>query len=168
MPEHAAAAPVAPCGSAARLRRARRRTGLDLVPSGEPNRVPRRITARYPGHLIHVDVKKAGYPMLVAGHPHWWLAVHGRGSNQHRATDRATRPVPAHTGHGGVRKTTNVVVELSAELPSVARPFGQRKTRRSSSVRRANEEYESEEGRPLCRLRRRYDRDPKLVMARRA
>ena len=31
-----------------------------LDPDGENNRAPGRITARYPGHMIHVDVKKVG------------------------------------------------------------------------------------------------------------
>ena len=35
-----------------------RRRHLD--PTGESNRPPRRITARYPGHMVHLDVKKAG------------------------------------------------------------------------------------------------------------
>jgi transposase InsO family protein len=56
----------------------------DLDPTGESNRTARRITARYPGHMIHVDVKKVGRIPDGGG----WR-VHGRGSAQHRATDRA-------------------------------------------------------------------------------
>jgi transposase InsO family protein len=56
----------------------------DLDPTGESNRRPGRITARYPGHMIHVDVKKVGRIPDGGG----WR-VHGRGSEQHRATDRA-------------------------------------------------------------------------------
>ena len=56
----------------------------DLDPTGEPNRRPGRITARYPGHMIHVDVKKVGRIPDGGG----WRA-HGRGSGQHRATGRA-------------------------------------------------------------------------------
>ncbi len=59
-----------------------RRRHLD--PDGTMNRVRRRITARYPGHMIHLDVKKAGRIPDGGG----WRA-HGRGSDQHRATDRA-------------------------------------------------------------------------------
>jgi transposase InsO family protein len=56
----------------------------DLDPTGEPNRAARPITARYPGHMIHVDVKKVGRIPDGGG----WR-VHGRGSDQHRATGRA-------------------------------------------------------------------------------
>lgn len=57
--------------------------GLD--PTGENNRKPAgKIIARYPGHMIHVDVKKVGRIPDGGG----WRA-HGRGSDQHRAGDRA-------------------------------------------------------------------------------
>lgn len=56
----------------------------DLDPTGESNRTARRIVARYPGHMIHLDVKKVGRIPEGGG----WR-VHGRGSDQHRATDRA-------------------------------------------------------------------------------
>lgn len=56
----------------------------DLDPDGSNNRQPGRIIARYPGHMIHVDVKKVGRIPDGGG----WRA-HGRGSDQHRATDRA-------------------------------------------------------------------------------
>ena len=59
-----------------------RRQHLD--PCGESNRPPRRITARYPGHMVHLDVKKVGRIPDGGG----WRA-HGRESDQHRATDRA-------------------------------------------------------------------------------
>jgi transposase InsO family protein len=65
----------------ARLGLNRRR---DLDPAGEPNRRGRRIIARYPGHMIHVDVKKVGRIPDGGG----WRS-HGRGSAQHRASDRA-------------------------------------------------------------------------------
>src|SRR5918993_794528 len=32
----------------------------DLDPDGQVNRTARRITARYPGHMVHIDVKKVG------------------------------------------------------------------------------------------------------------
>ena len=41
-----------------------------LDPSGELNRVPRRITARHPGHMVHVDVKKVGRMTALAEFPH--------------------------------------------------------------------------------------------------
>jgi len=59
-----------------------RRAHLD--PDGAPNRRPGKITARYPGHMIHVDVKKVGRIPDGGG----WRA-HGRGSAQHRAARRA-------------------------------------------------------------------------------
>jgi transposase InsO family protein len=56
----------------------------DLDPSGASNRVIRRIVARWPGHMVHLDVKKVGRIPDGGG----WR-VHGRGSDQHRAADRA-------------------------------------------------------------------------------
>jgi len=65
----------------ARLGISRRR---DLDPDGESNRAPGKITARYPGHMIHVDVKKVGRIPDGGG----WRA-HGRGSDADRAAGRA-------------------------------------------------------------------------------
>ncbi len=56
----------------------------DLDPDGSSNRRPGKITARYPGHMIHLDVKKVGRIPAGGG----WRA-HGRGSAQARATARA-------------------------------------------------------------------------------
>jgi transposase len=55
-----------------------------IDPSGEPNRAPGTITARWPGHMVHLDVKKVGRIPDGGG----WR-IHGRGSRQHRAVDRA-------------------------------------------------------------------------------
>ena len=55
-----------------------------LDPSGAVNRMPRRIVARYPGHMLHLDVKKVGWIPDGGG----WRA-HGRDSAQHRAAGRA-------------------------------------------------------------------------------
>jgi transposase InsO family protein len=55
-----------------------------LDPTGETNRTPARITARYPGHMIHLDVKKVGAIPDGGG----WRA-HGKDSAQHRAAQRA-------------------------------------------------------------------------------
>jgi transposase InsO family protein len=55
-----------------------------LDADGEPLRAPGKITARYPGHMIHVDVKKVGRIPDGGG----WR-VHGRDSAQQRAADRA-------------------------------------------------------------------------------
>lgn len=65
-----------------------RRLGLHrldwLDADGEPLRAPGKITARYPGHMIHLDVKKVGRIPDGGG----WFA-HGRDSEQHKAADRA-------------------------------------------------------------------------------
>lgn len=56
-----------------------------LDPDGSANRRPsKRIVARYPGHMVHLDVKKAGRIPDGGG----WRA-HGRGSEQARAAQRA-------------------------------------------------------------------------------
>ncbi|CQD16638.1 putative transposase [Mycolicibacterium conceptionense] len=55
-----------------------------LHPNGESNRQPGRITARWPGHMIHLDVKKVGRIPDGGG----WR-IHGRDSAQNRAADRA-------------------------------------------------------------------------------
>ena len=59
-----------------------RRRWLDV--DGEPLRQPGRIIARYRGHMVHLDVKKVGRIPDGGG----WR-THGRGSDQHRAVDRA-------------------------------------------------------------------------------
>jgi transposase InsO family protein len=59
-----------------------RRRWLDV--DGEPLRTPAKITARCRGHMVHLDVKKVGRIPDGGG----WR-VHGRGSDQHRAVDRA-------------------------------------------------------------------------------
>jgi len=56
----------------------------DLDPDGSTNRVTGKIVARFPGHMVHIDVKKVGRIPDGGGH-----RVHGRGSHQHRAGDRA-------------------------------------------------------------------------------
>jgi transposase InsO family protein len=55
-----------------------------LDPTGESNREPGKITARWPGHMVHLDVKKVGRIPDGGG----WR-VHGRNSDQHKAADRA-------------------------------------------------------------------------------
>ena len=59
-----------------------RRRWLDV--DGEPLRQPGKIVARYRGHMVHLDVKKVGRIPDGGG----WRA-HGRGSDQHKANDRA-------------------------------------------------------------------------------
>ena len=55
-----------------------------LDPDGQVNRTPGRIHARWPGHMVHVDIKKFGRIPDGGG----WRA-HGRGSTQALAGDRA-------------------------------------------------------------------------------
>lgn len=56
-----------------------------LDPDGSANRRPsKRIVARYSGHMVHLDVKKVGRIPDGGG----WR-VHGRGSEQARAAQRA-------------------------------------------------------------------------------
>lgn len=61
-----------------------RRLGLNqrrhLDTDGTPTRTPGRIVARYPGHMVHIDVKKVGRIREGGG---WW--AHGRGSAQDKA-----------------------------------------------------------------------------------
>ena len=51
----------------------------DLDPTGESNRTVGTITARFPGHMLHLDVKKVGQIPAGGG---WRL--HGRGSKRAR------------------------------------------------------------------------------------
>jgi transposase InsO family protein len=55
-----------------------------IDPNGESNREPRKIHARWPGHMVHVDVKKVGRIPDGGGH-----RVHGRGSAQAKAAEGA-------------------------------------------------------------------------------
>jgi transposase InsO family protein len=68
-----------------------RRKDLDLDGSG--NRVVGTITARFAGHMVHLDVKKVGRIPDGGG----WRA-HGHGSVQHKKT-RAAKKVGAGTGY---------------------------------------------------------------------
>ncbi|WP_329073373.1 IS481 family transposase [Amycolatopsis sp. NBC_01480] len=55
-----------------------------LDPTGQNNRQPRRIIARWPGHMVHLDVKKTGQIPDGGG----WR-VHGKGSDQDRLVARS-------------------------------------------------------------------------------
>lgn len=57
-----------------------------IDPSGESNREPQKIVARRPGHMVHIDVKKAGRIPDGGG----WR-VHGRGSPEAKAADRTKK-----------------------------------------------------------------------------
>ena len=73
------------------------RAGLNrrkfIDPGGEVNRQPQRIRACWPGHMVHLDVKKVGRIPDGGG----WRA-HGKGSPQALAGDRAKA---AGTTRGG-------------------------------------------------------------------
>ena len=56
----------------------------DLDPDGSTNRHVGTITARFPGHMVHIDVKKVGRIPDGGGH-----RAHGRHSAQNRAAQRA-------------------------------------------------------------------------------
>lgn len=56
-----------------------------IDPIGDSNRPPRKIIARRPGHMVHVDVKKVGRIPDGGG----WR-VHGMGSPQAKTVARAT------------------------------------------------------------------------------
>ncbi|AXY49427.1 MULTISPECIES: IS481 family transposase [Rhodococcus] len=55
-----------------------------LDPTGDSNREPRRIVAHWPGHMVHVDIKKVGRIPDGGG----WR-VHGRGSEHAKRVERA-------------------------------------------------------------------------------
>ncbi|MFC8043573.1 IS481 family transposase [Nocardia sp. NPDC057353] len=57
-----------------------------IDPSGASNRAPARITARWPGHMVHLDVKKVGRIPDGGG----WR-THGAGSEQAKAVVRAKK-----------------------------------------------------------------------------
>ncbi|TDQ53345.1 integrase-like protein [Actinorugispora endophytica] len=57
-----------------------------IDPIGEPNWEPRKITARRPGHMVHVDVKKVSRIPDGGGR-----RAHGCGSAQAKATERLKR-----------------------------------------------------------------------------
>ncbi|MDZ7918419.1 MAG: IS481 family transposase [Rhodococcus sp. (in: high G+C Gram-positive bacteria)] len=57
-----------------------------IDPTGEANREPRKIIARHPGHMVHIDVKKVG---RIPGGGGW--RAHGRGSAAAKDVDRRKR-----------------------------------------------------------------------------
>lgn len=59
-------------------------------PTGENNHAPRRIVARWPGHMVDLDVKKVG---VIPDGGGW--GVHGLASEQAEQVERAK-----HTGTG--------------------------------------------------------------------
>ncbi|MCW2853297.1 MAG: Integrase catalytic region, partial [Nocardioides sp.] len=102
----------------ARLGLTRRR---DLDPDGENNRTSGMITARYPGHMIHVDVKKVGRIPDGVG----WR-VHGRGSDCPSPCRTRARGGPALSSDGRLqdRRTERMADaqrQLHVGLPAVDR-----------------------------------------------
>ncbi|MBY8853414.1 IS481 family transposase, partial [Saccharothrix sp. MB29] len=67
-----------------------------LDPTGQNNRVPRRIVARWPGHMVHLDVKKVG---VIPDGGGW--RVPGRGSEQAKQVERAKN---TGTGKSGAQR----------------------------------------------------------------
>ena len=63
----------------------------DISPDGEDLRKPGKIMARYPGHMVHMDVKKVG--KIPGG---GWRA-HGRGSQKALASKRAHKQNVGYT-----------------------------------------------------------------------
>src|SRR5690625_388302 len=64
----------------------------DITPEGEDLRRAGKIIARYPGHMVHMDVKKVGKIPDGGG---WW--AHGRGSDQALAGKRAHKQKVGYT-----------------------------------------------------------------------
>ena len=64
----------------------------DLDPTGENNRQVGTITARFPSHMLHLDVKKVGKIPDGGG---WW--AHGRGSSKALASKRAHKQRVGYT-----------------------------------------------------------------------
>lgn len=90
----------------------------DLDPDGGTTRVPGRIIARWPGHMIHLDVKKVGRIPDGGG----WRA-HGRGSDAARAADR-TKTAAAGGGAdpvGGKKRGRAGYVYLHTALDGFSR-----------------------------------------------
>ncbi|GAA3432274.1 IS481 family transposase [Kutzneria kofuensis] len=58
-----------------------------LDPTGQNNRQPRPIIARWPGHMVHLDVKKTGQIPEGGG----WR-IHGKGSEQDKRVARSKKP----------------------------------------------------------------------------
>ncbi len=88
--EHGVQVPVSTIYAILRRRGISRLADLDVT--GEDLREPaRRYEWPAPGDMIHVDVKKIGRIPDGGG----W-AVHGRGSDQHRASQRAGRKRPGY------------------------------------------------------------------------
>ena len=82
-----------------------------IDPGGENNRKPGKITARRPGHMVHLDVKKVGRIPDGGG----WR-IHGRGSDQAEVASRA-KSAGAKRGYVYLLSTTGRWSATSASWP---------------------------------------------------
>lgn len=81
-----------------------------IDPTGDNNRKPGKITARWPGHMAHLDVKKVG---RIAGGG--WR-IHGRDSDQARTVDWA-KSAGAKRGHVYLHSTVDGCARLAYTEP---------------------------------------------------
>lgn len=88
----------------------------DLDPDGSSNRVTGKITARFPGHMVHLDVKKVGRIPDGGG----WRA-HGRGSAQDRAAGNAKDRAARAATRTGVPSTRGGYVFLHSAIDGYSR-----------------------------------------------
>ncbi|GAA5034898.1 IS481 family transposase [Actinopolymorpha pittospori] len=82
----------------------------DLDPSGASNRRPGKITARYPGHMVHLDVKKVGRIPDGGG----WRA-HGRDSEAHGAARRAAAKQRVRAKKSGAGRPSYVFLHSAVD-----------------------------------------------------
>jgi transposase len=94
-----------------------------IDPTGHTNREPRRIIARHPGHMVHVDVKKVGRIPDGGG----WR-VHGRGSEQAKIVERRKQK-----GARGGYVYLHSAVDGSAASPTPKHCMRRRQPPRSAS-----------------------------------
>jgi transposase InsO family protein len=82
----------------------------ELDPSGASNRRPGKITARYPGHMVHLDIKKVGAIPDGGG----WRA-HGRDSEAARAARRANAKRRAEAKKNGAARPGYVYLHSAVD-----------------------------------------------------
>jgi hypothetical protein len=85
-----------------------------IDPTGENNRVPRRIHARWPGHMVHLDVKKVGVI------PDGGWRVHHRGSDQAKRVKQA-KNAGARSGYTYLHTAIDGFSRLPTPRPSRTR-----------------------------------------------
>lgn len=94
----------------------------DITPDGSNLRKkPGKITARFPGHMVHLDVKKIG--KIPDGGGSW--RVHGLGSEQAKASKRGTGGKVGFTyQHSAIDGNTRLVYTESHEDETAATTIG--------------------------------------------